>query len=124
MEKGKWTNIKAVEKEVKSIFFDRDYFGLVYGSKDAENHHKLEVYDMKMKLRLEKEYTMSYQNIEFLENHEICIRNEYECEIYTLRGTKKFAYKFDDALYKIFSDGRGRRYTFVLDGVIEKVRLK
>ena len=117
-------NYGKLEKEVKSIFFDADYFGLVYGSGDAGNHHKMEVYDMQMKLCLEKEYTMPYQNIEFLENHEICIRDEYECEIYTLRGTKKFAYKFDDALYKIFSNGRGRRYTFVLDGVIERVKLK
>lgn len=123
-QKPEEKELLKLEKEVKSIFFDTDYFGLVYGSGDAGNHHKMEVYDMQMKLRLEKEYTMPYQNIEFLENHEICIRDEYECEIYTLRGTKKFAYKFDDALYKIFSNGRGRRYTFVLDGVIERVKLK
>lgn len=123
-QKPEETESLNLEKEIKSIFFDADYFGLVFGSGDAGNHHKMEIYDMNMKLRLEKEYTMSYQNIEFLENHEICIRNEYQCEIYTLRGTKKFAYKFDDALYKIFSNGKGRRYTFILDGVMEKVRLK
>ena len=67
---------------------------------------------------------MDYQDIEFLKNHEICIRNEYECEIYTLRGVKRFSYKFDQALHKIFSDSLSRRYTFILDDAIEKVKLK
>lgn len=124
IQKPEEAKFLKIEKEIKSVFFDEDYFGLVFGSGDAGNHHKMEIYDMNMKLRLEKEYTMPYRNIEFLDNHEICIRNEYQCEIYTLRGTKKFAYKFDDALYKIFSNGKGRRYTFILDGVMEKVRLK
>lgn len=122
-QKPEETEALELKKEVKSVFFDTDYFGLVYGG-GTGNGHTLEIYDMKMKLRMEKDFVMPYQNIEFLENHEICMRNEYECEIYTLRGTKKFVYKFDNALYKIFSNGIGRRYTFVLDGVIEKVRLK
>lgn len=122
-QKPEETETLQLEKEVKSIFYDAEYFGLVFSGSKA-NRHKLEIYDMKMKLRLEKEYKMPYQNIEFLENHEICIRDEYECEIYTLRGTRKFAYKFDNALYKIFSNGIGRRYTFILDGVIEQVKLK
>lgn len=118
------TSAISLEKEIKSIFFDEDYFGLVYSGDAGGKAHKMDVYDMQGKLRLEQEFRMSYQSIEFLENHEICIRDEYECEIYTLRGIKRFTHKFDRALYKIFSDGIGRRYTFILDGVMEKVRLK
>lgn len=116
--------VHKLEKEAKSIFYDADYFGLVYSNGDSGESHTAEVYDMKGKLRLEQKFKMSYQNIEFLENHEICIRDEYKCEIYTLRGVKKFSYKFDDALYKVFSGGTGTSYTFILDGVMEKVRLK
>lgn len=110
--------------EAKSVFYDKDYFGFVYGKGDSNDNHTLQVYDMKGKLRLEQNFEMTYQNIEFLENHEVCIRDEHQCEIYTLRGVKKFAYKFDDALYKIFSSGSGRNYTFILDGVMEKIKLK
>ena len=113
-----------LEKEVKSIFFDDSYFGLVYGGDAGSKAHKMDIYDMQGKLRLEQEFKMPYQAIEFLNNHEICIRDEYECEIYTLRGIKRFTYKFDRELYKIFSGGIGRRYTFILDGVMEKARLK
>ena len=79
---------------------------------------------MQGELRLEQEFKMGYTSIEFLDNHEICIRDEYECEIYTLRGVKRFAYKFDDALYKIFSGKTGKHYTFILDGIMQKVKLK
>lgn len=113
-----------LKKEVKSIFFDDSYFGLVYGSDAGGKAHKMDIYDMQGKLRLEQEFKMSYQAIEFLDNHEICIRGEYDCEIYTLRGVRRFSYKFDRELYKIFSGGIGRRYTFILDGVMEKAKLK
>lgn len=116
--------VHKVEKEVKSIFYDKDYYGLVYSNGESNESHTMEVYDMKGKLCLEQKFKTSYQNIELLENHEICVRDEYHCEIYTLKGVKKFSYKFDDELYRVFSGGTDRNYTFILDGVMEKVRLK
>lgn len=118
------TMVLELEKEVKSIFYDSSYFGFVYTDESIKNGHKMEIYDMEGKLRLEQEFVMAYQDIGFLENHEICIRDAYACEIYTLRGVKKFTYKFDDALYGVFSDGMNRRYTFILDGIMKKVKLK
>lgn len=120
----KQTSVLKLKKEVKSIFYDSEFLGLVYDDEKKENGHKMEIYDSAGKLRLEQDFRMPYQSIEFLDNHEICIRDEYQCEIYTLRGVKKFAYKFDDALYKIFSTKSGRRYTFILDGILQKVKLK
>lgn len=120
----KQTSVLELKKEVKSIFYDSEFLGLVYDDEKKENGHKMEIYDSAGKLRLEQDFRMPYQSVEFLDNHEICIRDEYQCEIYTLRGVKKFAYKFDDALYKIFSTKSGRRYTFILDGILQKVKLK
>ena len=116
--------VHKVEKEVKSIFYDKDYYGLVYSNGESNESHTMEVYDMKGKLCLEQKFKTSYQDIELLENHEICVHDEYRCEIYTLKGVKKFSYKFDDELYRVFSGGTDRNYTFILDGVMEKVRLK
>ncbi len=120
----KETSVLDLKQQVKSVFYEESYFGLVYSREDSGNSHKMEIYDMKGKLQMEQTFKMDYQDIEFLRNHEICIRNEHECEIYTLRGVKRFTYKFDQALHKIFSGSLGRRYTFILDGVIEKVKLK
>lgn len=116
--------VQEIKEKVKSVFFNTEYYGLVYDAPKSQDSCKAEIYDMKGRLRLEQNFKMSYRDIEFLENHEICIRNENECQIYTLRGVKKFTYEFDDTLYKVFSGGSGRRYTFILDGKMEKVRLK
>lgn len=123
-QKPEETAVSELKKEVKSIFYDDEYYGFVYDKKDKADKHKIEVYDMKGKLCLEQDFTMPYQQIEFLDNHEICIQNEYACTIYTLYGVQKFTYKFDNALYKILSGSTGRRYTFILDGVMERVKLK
>ena len=110
---------------MKSIFYDKDYFGLVYAKGgDASAGQVMKVYDMTGRLRLEQGFQMAYQKIRFLKNHEIFIQNEHECEIYTLRGVKKFKYTFDETLYQIFSTGSGSRYIFILDGAMEKVKLK
>lgn len=113
-----------LDKEVKSIFYDEEYFGLVYGNGDSSDTHKMQIYDMKGKMRLEQDFNMPYNNIEFLENHEICITDDTACNIYTLRGVEKFAYTFDNTVYKILSGRTDREYTFILSGVMEKVKLK
>lgn len=124
VQKPEEAHVLTLERDVKSVFFDEEYFGLVFDSGGANDGCKLEVYDMNCGLVLEREFSQDYQDIGFLQNHEICIRSEYACEIYTLRGVKKFQYNFDDRLYQIFSGGSGRRYTFILEGMMQRVRLK
>lgn len=116
--------VQKLDKEAKSIFYDEDYFGIVYNNGDSGNSHQMKIYDMKGKLRLEQSFKMSYQTIEFLANHEISIRNEYACEIYTLRGVQRFSYKFDESLCGIFSGEGSRRYTVIQDGIMKNVKLK
>ncbi len=113
-----------LEKEVKSIFYDESYFGLVYDKGDTSNTHIMEIYDTKGKLRLEQSFKMSYQPIEFLENHQVCILDDTRCVIYTLRGVKKFAYTFDMPVYKVLSGKTDWKYTFILDGAMDEVKLK
>lgn len=113
-----------LEKQMKSVFFDKDYFGVVYGNKDSAEKNTMQIYDMKGKLRLEKGFKMPYQKIEFLQNHEICISEDNSCEIYSLKGVKRFSYKFDIPVYKILSGKNKREYTFILNGIMEKVKLK
>ncbi|MBO5372824.1 MAG: hypothetical protein J6A75_08895 [Lachnospiraceae bacterium] len=113
-----------LKKEVKSLFFDEEYIGLVYGNSEEGNSHKMHIYDMTGKLRLEKSFKMAYQNIEFLKNHEICIIEDNSCILYTLRGVKKFTHTFDAGIHKILSGQTSQSYTFILSDVMEKVKLK
>lgn len=114
----------SFEKEVKSIFYNHDYVGVVTSNEDEEVTHHLCVYDSKGSLVMEKDFAMEYTDIEFLSNNEICIRNENTCDIYTIRGIYKFHHEFEETVYKIIPGGSGLNYTFVLEDATEKVRLK
>lgn len=111
--------------QVRSVFFNDSYVGLVTNNDEkAEQTRHMEIYDTKGKHILSKDFSMDYENVEFLENDEICIRNGTEVLLYNTYGVKKFTYTFDTALYGILSGNGQTEYIFILEGRTEKVRLK
>ncbi len=113
-----------LEEEIKSIFYSEKYFGIVTDNNDEENTRHFTVYDLKGKIAVEKDFDMDYEEIEFLSNGEICIRAEKECQIFSMYGVEKFDYDFDVELYCVIPEYFGMYYTFVQDGIIERVRLQ
>ena len=113
-----------LEKTARSIFYNESYVGVVYDNDDAEVTRHMLVYDTKGRIVMEKDFNLEYTQIEFLSNNEVCVRNENICDIYTLRGVYKFHYEFDQALYRVLPGVSSLNYTFVLNDVTEKVRLK
>ncbi len=112
------------EKEVKSIFYNQNYIGVVTDGEDETAANHICVYDMNGSLVMEKDFSAEYTEIEFLFNNEICIRNENICDIYSIRGIHRFHYEFEEMLYKVISGTTHLNYTFVLRDTTEKVRLK
>lgn len=112
------------EREVKSIFYNHDYIGVVTSNEDEAVTHHISVYDTKGSLVMEKDFALEYTDIEFLSNNEICIRNDNTCDIYSIRGIYKFHHEFKEAIYKVIPGTSGLNYTFVLEDATEKVRLK
>ena len=114
----------AIDKEIKSVFYNQDYFGLVTNNEDKDNTRHMEIYDTNGSHVLSKDFSLDYSAIEFLANDEICIRNDTQCLIYNTYGVKHFAYTFDVPIFQILSGASSRSYTFILEGTTEKVKLK
>ena len=111
-------------QQVKSIFYDTKYIGVVtVNNQDSLSHH-LTIYDGKGNILTEQDFDMDYTEIGLLSNGEICIRNENSCDIYTVRGIYKFHSDFDGELYQILPGVTGLHYTFILNGETKNVRLK
>ena len=123
-QKPQQTGELAFEKDVKSIFYNQDYVGIVTSNDDEAVTNHVAIYDMSGKLVLEKDISMEYTDIEFLSNNEICIHNEDTCDIYTIHGIYKFHHEFEQKLYRIIPGNSGLNYTLVLEDTTEKVRLK
>ena len=89
-----------------------------------EDPYLIQVYDMRGNCVMEAETAFAYEHAEFLANNEVCLTNQYECEIYTIHSIRKFSYNFDAEIYKIMSRGTSMDYTFILEGETDEVRLR
>lgn len=114
----------SVKNEIKSVFYDQTYFGIVVSDKENQNQRKMIIYDMKGKKQTEADLGIGYDNIYFLSNHEICVQNSNQCEIYTMHGIRKFKSDFDNNLYYVIAGSGFRNYHFLMEGTTEQVRLK
>lgn len=114
----------VLEKEVSNVFYANKYIGTAYSNNDEAGTMHLCVYDMSGNIVMENDTDMQYTNVEFNSNNEICLTNQYECEIYTVHSIKKFAYTFDTAIYKILYESGVNNYIVIREGAMDEVRLK
>ena len=124
MQKPQLTLELPFEQEIKSIFYNEGYVGIVYSNQDEAVTHHMQVYDTKGKLRMETDFSLEYDNVSFLSNGEICVQNETACDLYTVGGVSRFHYEFENILYCVIPGKMGLNYSFVTDNETQKVRLK
>ena len=124
------TQKPAVIKEIKcsgnvrSIYYDDAYFGLVYDNKKSAKGYVTNIYNLKGKLVLTQEFDLDYTQIGFLQNGLLCIRNEKSVQLYTMRGSKRFSYTFDRSIYDVISGSGELDYWLILSGETDRIRLK
>ena len=139
----------SVKNEIKSIFYNSDYMGIVtenenyfpenaaqtegdisgeevQWSEKENGKYRIVLFDSRGNEKLSGNFDMEYESISFMENGEICIIGDDSCAIYTVSGKKKFSYDFSENIDCIIpiKGFTGRTYVFVLDDEIDKVRLK
>ena len=95
---------------------------------EDEAKRRVEVYNMKCSQQVTFETDFSFEDAQFLSNHEVCLTSENACALYTLGGREKFYYEFENRLCAVTHVSGYRRYAFVLEGTrtgaFETVRWK
>ena len=112
------------KKNIRSIYFNEDYFGLVFDNPDSAKGYLTSIYNMKGRLVLEQKFDLDYTDIGFLQNGLLCIRNEKSVQLYTMRGSKRFEHTFDRSIYDIISGSGQLDYWFILNGETDRIKLK
>jgi hypothetical protein len=123
-QKPQLANEIPLDKEVKSVFYNESYLGIVTSNDDEEVTRHMTVYNEKGTLVLEQDFGTEYDSIEFMSNNEICILNNNICDIYTIRGVHRFHYEFDEEIYEVIPGTLGLNYTLIRNNITERVRLK
>ncbi len=109
---------------IRSIYSNEEYFGLVYDSQSSAKGYHTTIYNMKGNTVLELDFELDYTDIYFLQNGLLCIKNDKDCALYTMQGHKRFAYKFDRSLYDIISGSSQLEYLVILSGETNRIKLK
>ena len=112
------------DTDVQSVFHNKKYVGVTYSNPQKEGNWHIKVYDMNGKVVMENDTEIAYNRIEFLGSDEICVRDDYHCELFTIHSIRKFSYTFDRELYKILSGEDSQSYIFIMNGEVDEVRLR
>lgn len=112
-----------LQQEIQSLFYNEHYVGLVFESENSEESYHMDLYNTRGVMEYQIPFSMEYDSIGFLTNDEICILNNLECSIYTVRGKLRFHSNFEENIYRVLHE-RGHRYLFLKEGATEKIVLK
>jgi len=108
----------------KSVFYKGNYIGIVTeNSGDLPINH-VELYNLQAKKVMSINSDLEYRDVYLLQNNEVCLLNDTQCEIYTKHSIKKFAYDFERNIYRILSQGSGAEYIFVFEDETQEVKLR
>lgn len=113
---------ETLTKEIKSIFYSKEYIGLVLLNNDNESKYEIMVYDLKGEKVLSKNTNIEYKSIH-ISGDEIILYSNDEWYIFTLGGKQKFYYKFNEEIADVFPGKGLNRYILMKSEIMEDVKL-
>ena len=112
----------SIDKEIKSIFYDDDYFGFVLKNNDSDNPFLVEIYNKNGKLKSTFEFDFAYTDIA-LSGKNLLMYNDNSIEIRNFEGVKKFKYTFDEEINCVIGTGLNK-YIIAMKNSVKEIRLK
>ena len=113
------------DSEIRSVFNNEKYIGLVLISDKPENRYRLDVYDTASPNSKARSFyfDVDYTDIFFGKDHFV-IYNDKECQIMTMDGIEKFRGNFSEPVKLMVAAGNGYRYMLVKEGSMDTIQLK
>ena len=112
-----------ISDEIQSVFYDKNYLGLVFYNTSGESTYLLQVYNTSgVKVR-EVAFDMEYNDIKFGSDG-IIIYNEKECQIYDWNKLLKYKGTFYQSIQCLIQTGKIGKYTLVTEDAIQTIELK
>lgn len=114
-----------VDEEIKSIFYNQGYVGIIQAVNDPESEHlyKAKVYNTKGKLEFDTYIDFAYENI-YAAKKEIIIYGGSDCLIYRKNGSCKYDGKLSGDIQSIVPNGNRLEYVVAYSDSTEIIKLK
>lgn len=112
-----------LDREVKAVYYNEKYVGLVFGSDQPEYKYMLKIFDTEGALVRTHYIDMDYLGI-FFENDTYVIYNGNKCVITTMSGKTKYEGEFEKNISLMLPTETPYRYRIVTDQSIDTIQLK
>ncbi len=109
--------------EVKSVFYNEQYIGLVFYADDGNSLYKMDVYDASGKQKGSYYFAIEYTDIFFHED-QFVVYNESECEVITLDNVVKYNGTFEKSVGRMIPMAGPYRYLIVTGDSMDVIQLR
>lgn len=113
------------EQEIRSVFYNQDYIGVVQDVADEKSEHmyRIKVYDLRGNLEFDDYIDFNYDNI-YAAEKEIVITGGNDSKIYRTNGSVKFQGSLSGRIMSMVPSGNYLEYVVVYDNSTEIIKLK
>ncbi len=111
------------EEQIRSVYYNDSYVGLVFANNTDENAYKLQVYNTSGEIVLTTYFDMEYSEVIF-SNKQIIIYNEDECIIKDMNGNDKYTGIFEEAVRTMVPTSTRNRFVLVTADTVDTYILK
>lgn len=119
------TNVASdlLTEEVRSIYYNESYVGLVFVDQNGESAYRLDVYNSAGSKVHSQLFDIEYTDIAFHKDM-IILYNDLDCQICNIKGVDKFVGEFDKSTSLVIPTGSAYRYIGVTSDSIDTIELK
>lgn len=112
-----------LSEEVQSIYYSKDYVGLVFRDQTGEAAYRLDVYNESGNKVHSQLLDIEYTDIVFNKD-QIIIYNDQECRICNMKGVDKFTGSFEKDMALVIPTASAYKYVIVTADSIDNIELK
>lgn len=76
---------QEVDSEIKSVFYNDKYIGLILKSEAVDAPYTMKIYNLKGKIILDKSFNFEYSSVDII-GSQIFLQNDAGCQIYNING--------------------------------------
>lgn len=110
-------------EEIQSVFYGKNYIGLVYLNTESEEKYRMDTYDTAGNLVQQYRFNREYDDIVF-KNDFVYIYNQSGCDIYNMKGVLKYTGDFEIPVECLIPGESREKMTLIGKNVILHISLK
>ena len=110
-------------EEIRSVYFDDSYVGLVFANSTTDGAYRLQVYNTSGDMTLTTYFDIDYSEVVF-NNKQIIIYNEDECVIKDMNGRDKYSGTFEEPVRTMVPTNLRNKFILVTADSVDTYTLK